>query len=229
MEEIKSFYHNKYNFSNFYTITSKLIQNNKLLTGRCETSELTFKLPKIDCINGDIRVDLPISIGSEESSYRIAILGLEPRDSNSKFNIERTNKFVFGTPFGIENWAETNKYYKCFEDLLKRDDCYLYFTDVVKEYEVKETKGVADNHARKSFWSKAANLENIYFLKTEFEIIKPTHILALGNDTFTFLNQHFGNKVTKVVHPNARQNPITKQNAWDLAKSQIQNSLLRRI
>lgn len=229
MEEIKSFYHNRYNFSNFYTITSKLIQNNKLLTCKIETSELPLKLPKIDCINGDIRVDLPISIGSEESSYRIAILGLEPRDSNSKFNIERTNKFVFGTPFGIENWTETNKYYKCFEDLLKRDDCYLYFTDVVKEYEVKETKCVADNHARKTFWTKAANLENICFLKTEFEIIKPTHILALGNDTFTFLNQHFGNIVTKVVHPNARQNLTTKQNAWDIAKIQIQNSLLRRI
>lgn len=229
MEEIKSFYHKRYNFSNFYTITSKLIQNNKLLAGKRETSKIPFKLSEIDCVNGDIRVDLPVSIGSEESTYRIAILGLEPRDSNSKFNIERANKFVFGTPFGIENWTEKNKYYKCFEDLIKREDCYLYFTDVVKEYEVKETKGVADNHARNTFWTKAANLENISFLKKEIEIVKPTHILALGNDTFTFLNQHFGNIVTKVIHPNARQNPTTKQNAWDLAKIQIQNSLLASI
>jgi hypothetical protein len=221
MEEIKSFYHNRYNFSNFYTITSKLIRNNKLLTSRIERIEFPLKLPKINCINGNIRVDLPISIGSEESDYRIAILGLEPRDSNSKFNIERSGKFVFGTPFGIEYWTEKNKYYRCFEELLKRDDCYLYFTDVVKEYEVKSSKGEADVNARKTFWKKAADIENISFLKKELEILNPTHIIALGNDTYTFLYQQFGDKVIKVVHPNARQNIQSKENAWDIAKKQL--------
>ncbi len=221
MKDIKSIYCNRYGFRDFYKITTELIKNNSLFCEQklYETSKSI--IDKIECQNGDIRVDLPISLGKENAKYRFAILGLEPRDSNSKFNIERSGKFVFGTPFGIEYWTEKNKYYRCFEELIKRDDCYLYFTDVVKEYEVKTSKGEADFNARKTFWKKAADTENLSFLKKELEIINPTHIIALGNDTYTFLHQQFGDKVIKVVHPNARQNMQSKENAWDLAKKQL--------
>jgi hypothetical protein len=216
--KIKELYKTRYNFQDFYEITTALINQNKLFSNG---SNQSVQKDKIECKNGDIRIDLPISFGSEKATYRLAILGLEPRDSNSKYNIERSGNFVFGTPFGIEYWTEKNKYYRCFEDLLKKEDCYLYFTDVVKEYEVKDSKGAADNNARKTFWSKAATEENISFLKSEFEIVKPTHILALGNDTHNFLNKHFGEKVVKVIHPNAKQNLQSKENAWDIAKKQI--------
>lgn len=217
-KKIKELYKSRYNFQDFYELANALINQNKLLS---KESNQSVQKQKIECQKGDIRVDLPITFGSENATYRLAILGLEPRDSNSKFNINRSGKFVFGTPFGIEYWTEKNKYFKCFEDLLNRNDCYVYFTDVVKEYEVKLTKGESDKNARKAFWIKASNSENISFLKNELDIIKPTHILALGNDTFKFLKGIFGNKVLLIRHPNARQDKNTNRNAWDIAKSQI--------
>ena len=216
--KIKELYKSRYNFQDFYKVITTLINENNLLS---KGSNQKAQKDKFECQNGDVRVDLPISLGQKNANYRFAILGLEPRDSKSKFNIERSGKFVFGTPFGIEYWTEKNKYYRCFEDLIKRDDCYLYFTDVVKEYEVKSSKGEADVNARKTFWKKAADIENISFLKRELEILNPTHIIALGIDTYTFLHQQFGDKVIKVVHPNARQNMQTKENAWDIAKKQL--------
>lgn len=221
-KKILELYKNKYVFNEFYSLFGELINENNILgSGIKQKSTIS----QFECKVGDIRVDLPISLGRENTKYRFAILGLEPRDSNSKFNIERSGKFVFGTPFGIEYWTEKNKYYRCFEELLKRDDCYLYFTDVVKEYEVGENKGDSDKNARKTFWQKAADIQNISFLRKELEIINPTHIIALGNDTFTFLNQYFGDKVIKVIHPNARQSKQTKENAWDIAKKQISDSI----
>ena len=216
--KIKELYKSRYNFHDFYEVVTTLINENIILN---KGSNQKVQKDKFECQNGDVRVDLPISLGHKNGNYRIAILGLEPRDSKSKFNIERSGKFVFGTPFGIEYWTEKNKYYRCFEDLIKRDDCYLYFTDVVKEYEVKSSKGDADVNARKTFWKKAADIENISFLKKELEILNPTYIIALGNDTYTFLHQQFGDKVIKVVHPNARQNMQSKENSWDIAKKQL--------
>jgi hypothetical protein len=220
--KIKELYQSRYNFQNFYETATALINENKLFGNGNNQSN---QKQNFECQNGDVRVDLPISLGSEKATYRIVVLGLEPRDSNSKYNINRSGKFVFGTPFGIEYWTEKNKYFKSFEDLLKRKDCYLYFTDVVKEYEVKDSKGAADLNARKTFWSKAVQNENLSFLKSELDFIKPTHILALGNDTYSFLSKHFGEKVVKVIHPNARQNKKSKENAWEIAKKQIGDSI----
>jgi hypothetical protein len=216
--KLKELYKTRYPFQHFYDTVSILLKQNKLFS---ESNHPKLLKDKIECKNGDIRIDLPISFGSEKATYRLAILGLEPRDSNSKYNINRSGKFVFGTPFGIEYWTEKNKYYRCFESLFQRQDCYLYFTDVVKEYEVKDSKGAADINARKTFWTKAALEDNIAFLKSEFDIIKPTHILALGNDTHAFLKLHFGDKVVQVIHPNARQNQQSKLNAWEIAKKQL--------
>lgn len=216
--KIKELYKSRYPFQYFYETVTILLKENKLFS---ESNHPKVLKDIIECKNGDIRVDLPVVIGLEKSAYRLAVLGLEPRDSNSKYNIERSGNFVFGTPFGIEYWTEKNKYYRCFEDLIKKENCYLYFTDVVKEYEVKESKGEADKNARKTFWSKANKIDNVNFLKKELAIVNPTHIIALGNDTCIFLKQHFGDKVVKVIHPNARQNQQSKENAWDIAKKQL--------
>jgi hypothetical protein len=223
LNKIISLYKTRYEFTEYYNIISDLLSKNVLFSKSKSAIKNKKNNSLIECEKGDIRVDLPISIGPKNAKYRIAILGLEPRDSNPKYNVEHLGKYVFGTPFGIEFWTEKNKYYRCFEELLKRNDCYLYFTDVVKEYEVKSSKGEADLNARKTFWKKAADIENISFLKKELEILNPTQIIALGNDTYSFLHQQFGDKVIKVVHPNARQNMKTKENSWDIARKQIQN------
>ena len=68
---------------------------------------------------------------------------------------------------------------------------------------------------------KTAKNENIAFLNAEFQIIKPTHIIALGSTSYKFLNLYFGDKVFKVTHPNARQNKLTKENAWDAITNQL--------
>lgn len=218
--KIKELYKKRYNFQDFYEIATTLINQNKLFSNG---SNQSVQKQKIECQNGDVRVDLPISFGSEKATYRLAILGLEPRDSNSKYNINRFGKFVFGTPFGIEYWTEKNKYYRCFESLFQRQDCYLYFTDVVKEYEIKTTKNEADKNARKTFWDKANSLENIDFLKSEITIIGPTHIIALGIQSYRFLEKHFGNNVIAVTHPSARQSKLTKENAWDVIDMKLRS------
>jgi hypothetical protein len=217
--EIELLYKSRYDFELFYKKVNTLLNKNK--NSLSKTNKININYPNICCSVGDIRVDLPISIGDKNSKYRIVILGLEPRDSNSKFNIEKHGKYVFGTPFGIEHWDEKSKYFKCFKGLLEREDCFLYFTDVVKEYEVGEFKEAADRNARKTFKEKASKDENIKFLRLEMDLIKPTHILALGYDTYKFLSHHFGSKVVKVIHPNARQNIKTKENSWDVANRQI--------
>jgi hypothetical protein len=71
-----------------------------------------MSMPKeINTEAGDIRVDLPIWIGNYDLSiFKIVFMGLEPRDSNNKYNIEKVENFVFGSPFGVELWTETNNF-----------------------------------------------------------------------------------------------------------------------
>jgi hypothetical protein len=221
-EQIEQLYRSRYDFKQFYPITSILISQNEVLLP-INNEKIELSKEEIQCKYGDKRVDLPISFGSINAKFRLAVLGLEPRDSNPKYNIERCDNFVYGTPFGIEGWTFKNKYYKSFKEVLKRNDCYIYFTDVVKEYEVKKTKEEADKNARKTFWCKAAENENMVFLKAEFKLINPTHIVALGSQTYDFLHKHFGDKVIKVTHPNARQDKSSKENAWDAVNRQIQS------
>lgn len=220
-KKIENLYKTRYLFKQFYPKLIKLINQNEFLFSNGLKITESVK-EEITCTYGDKKIDLPISFGNINAKYKLAILGLEPRDSNSKFNIERQGNFVFGSPFGIEHWSPKDKYYKSFKEILKRNDCFIYFTDVVKEYEVKNTKSEADRNARKTFWNKAASTGNITFLRAEFQIIKPTHIIALGSETYKFLNVHFGEKVFKVTHPNARQNKLTKENAWDAINRQLQ-------
>lgn len=220
LKTIYNLYSTRYSFELFYQFLNSRLQCNFFLNGGNKQLN-SIKREEINCHYGDIRVDLPVMVGNENSKYRIAILGLEPRDSNKKFNIERHKNYVYGTPFGIEYWNEKNKYYKSFNGLLNREDCFLYFTDVVKEYEVLESKMIADKNARKSFWIKAEQSENIHFLKEEMKLFNPTHIIALGNETYAFVKKYFGEKAVKVIHPNARKNKLNNENAWDIAQKQI--------
>ena len=61
----------------------------------------------------------------------------------------------------------------------------------------------------------------VYFLTKEISIINPTYIIGLGNDSFNFLNNHFGNKfnVKKVIHPAAH--PQNGKNAFEIASQQL--------
>jgi hypothetical protein len=221
-DKIIELYKNRYEINNFYHISSYLIKHNPIFF---ETTESGPRLndSNIECVSGDIRVDLPICFGNPNSKFKIVVMGLEPRNSNSKFNLERYNNYIYGTPFGIERWNFKNKYYKSFKELFQRKDVFVYFTDVVKEYEIKTTKNEADKNARKTFWDKANSLENIDFLKSEITIIGPTHIIALGIQSYRFLEKHFGNNVIAVTHPSARQSKLTKENAWDVIDMKLRS------
>ena len=181
-----------------------------------------------NCEVGDVRVDLPIWFGDPvKSKTRIMFLGLEPRDSDPIFNIEKIGKYVFGTPFGIEHWTPKNKYFNSFQDVVKNWDILSYFTDVVKEYVVKKSKGEGDKAARESFWPKANESENLNFLDQEIRYLNPDHIIGIGNDSYRFLEKKFRGKfkVSIVRHPNARQDKTTKQNSWDIAREQLSEIL----
>jgi hypothetical protein len=110
--EIELLYKSRYDFELFYDKVHALFNKNKIFLSKKD--KINNNYTNILCSLGDIRVDLPISIGDKNSKYRIVILGLEPRDSNSKFNIEKHGKHVFGTPFGIEHWDEKKQIFKMF-------------------------------------------------------------------------------------------------------------------
>ena len=208
--EILKLYKENYPFESYYQNALNKIISNTLFKDVSVLNSVSIVAKSILEINdtkvGDIRVDLPIWFGKYETSkYKIIILGLEPRDSKSKYNIEKVDKFVFGTPFGIEYWNEKTKYYQAISSLINNKSVFIYFSDVVKGYEVKENKKASDINARNKFYNKATDAENVSFLKKEFSIIKPTHIIAFGNDSYTFLENTFGEKYTvvKVIHPSA--------------------------
>lgn len=228
MNQILNLYRSKYPFHSFYELASAKIMNNALLGENYLylVDNLALIDFKFKAKPGDIRVDLPIWFGDPlKAKLKVMILGREPRNGHDKFNIEASNEhnFVFGTPFGIEYWSEKNKYYRSFKNLIKNDEILTYFSDVVKTYEVKQSKTESDLHAKVGFWEKA-ELENdsLVFLKTEVDLLNPDVIIGLGNDSYNFLKKHFKSfDVQKVIHPNARQDKKTGLNAWEIAEIKI--------
>ena len=226
IETIKKLYKEIYPFEDFYSLLQVSLNKNSIIPKVSLLKSLkTNKTGQIVATSGDVRVDLPVWFGDLNSDKRVLFLGLEPRDSNDKYNTEKIEKYIFGTPFGVEFWNEKNKYYKSFKSTLNKKDLFVYFTDVVKHYEVKRIKKDSNKNARYNFWNKAALKENIDFLNKEFEIIKPTHIIALGGDSHKFLQLHFGRKwnINKVTHPPAHpQNGI---NAFEIASNTLKELL----
>jgi len=229
-KQILNLYKSKYPFESFYDLASvKIMKNNRLLGDNYHylVDNSTIIDPDFKANQGDIRVDLPIWFGDPSKvKLKVMILGREPRNSHDKYNLEASNehKFVFGTPFGIEYWSEKNKYYRSFKNLIRNDEILTYFSDVVKAYEVKQTKSESDLHAKVGFWKKAElENDNLVFLKAEVDLLQPDIIIGLGNDSYNFLKKHFASSfnVQKVIHPNARQNKKTGMNAWETAEIEI--------
>jgi hypothetical protein len=229
MNDILNLYKSKYKFDSFYDLVSTKILNNRFVSENYHFTGKTSLLVPITykAKPSDVRIDLPIWFGEPEKvKLKIMVLGREPRDSHDKYNIEvnEDNRYVFGSPFGIEYWNEKNKYYRSFKSLIRNKEFLTYFTDVVKSYEVKNSKPESDFSAKVNFWSHAdSDLNNLKFLKQEVDLLRPDIIIGLGNDSFNFLNKHFAQNysVKKVIHPNARQDKHSGKNAWEIAELQI--------
>jgi hypothetical protein len=173
------------------------------LSGYVSKTKVTDDIPLILTKAGDIRVDLPIWFGDSSAKTKIIVVGLEPRDTDKSghLNIERIDNYVFGTPFALER--PKGPYHTAFQELINASNAFLYFTDVVKTYQVESSgdKAADDRIARKSFWGKAQK-GKAFFLE-ELQTIAPTKIIALGNDSFSILNKHLGETfdIQKVRHP----------------------------
>lgn len=225
IEELVEHYQKWFNFSYYYDLLlnqkmsedNEFIKNSEYLDGinRCEGSH-NAKEEIIDAKMGDIRIDVPVWIGNlEKATKRIVVLGSEPRDTDSAFNVERINfdnkNFIFGNPFGVNRWnlqssvkrKPQNKYFSVFEQILKQDKVFILFSDAVKTYEMKfATSKENDRYARSLFKIEFEKQKEL--LLKELELISPTHILVLGNDAFSLISQTIIGRrypLYKIRHP----------------------------
>jgi|JI7StandDraft_1071085.scaffolds.fasta_scaffold15880_2 hypothetical protein len=213
--EILNLYREHFNYKNFYNILLTRILNNpdhyidsKQLLSEYEFSKQISLPDNILTEVGDTRVDLPIWFGNPNSTNRIIILGMEPRDSDKsgRLNIERVGNNVFATPFALER--KSGPYYSAFKEIIYQSDVFVYFTDIVKFYDVRVNKKSDDRNARKTFPVRARN--QLSFLKEEISIIQPEKIISLGNLSYNFSNKYLiehellssnSNILIKVRHP----------------------------
>jgi len=116
MDKIVELYRYKYKLENFYQLAANKIKNNDLINGYYK-----YNFPDQDLFQNelvisevsDLRVDLPIWFGDENScKLKLMVLGLEPRNTKNKYNIEKIGKHVFATPFALEHWTNRNKYFR---------------------------------------------------------------------------------------------------------------------
>jgi hypothetical protein len=209
VQEIISLYRDSYNFIEFYdrllfnikTWPEYHIGNTDFLKGFQPSLPILPFESRIKVIPGDIRVDLPIWFGAGNSSKRFMVIGMEPRNTDEEgyLNIERVDRLVYGTPFALERPG--GKYHSALDGLIESSDCFVYLTDVVKEYEVGDSKADSDKIARLTFREKALSTRS--FLLKELSIIKPTHIVALGDESHKLLSEILGQgyAVRKIRHP----------------------------
>ncbi|UNM96541.1 hypothetical protein MMG00_01375 [Ignatzschineria rhizosphaerae] len=231
MEKILSLYQEKFCFKEFYNTLLQKIKNDpitytdnlKFLFGY-QYKENSQTTSAFDTKVGDIRVDLPVWFGNiNTAQLKIMILGLEPRDTHKNFNIERVEKYVFATPFALE--LQKNKYTSALMKLLNHEKTFIYFSDIVKTYDVTKNKEFDDKLARKNF-SKRASLWHDFILK-EIALIQPDLIIGLGNDSYNFLdkNLHLDNIVLKKIrHPSYGGAKIAEQQIHELLKTHFPNS-----
>lgn len=232
MEHLVSFY-KKLGFENFYNLIkaniehdkNEFVQSDRFLFGLNKTTALPSNI--IECNTGDIRFDIPVWFGDMfNSKTRIIVFGLEPRDTDSTFNIEKVENRVYATPFGVDRWVESssvirrpqNKYYRVFNELVNDHSNFVLFSDVVKDYHVVSKQNENrknDIIARELFIEKAhAGLD---FLKEEIELIKPTHIITLGLDSFNFIRSNFNEiQIIKLRHPANGGESLAKKQIKDL-------------
>ena len=196
--------------SNIQKNQTEFIQSGRFLSG-WKAKEKSNKMP-FACKPGDTRIDVPVWFGDQQKSKkRILVLGLEPRDTDSNFNIERVGKKVFATPFGVDRWnykstiyrKPQNKYYRVFDKLVSDQNNFVVFSDIVKEYKLHDTvnnKSKNDKNARKQFFVKAE--ESLPFLLKEIKHIAPTYIITMGNDSHAFLTKQCNDhNIIRLRHP----------------------------
>jgi hypothetical protein len=217
MNEIIEFYKNELGFKYFYDVILQNSLNNKdefiqsynLLDGY--ESNICLPYETINSSIGDFRVDVPIWFGNlSNAKKRIIIFGLEPRDTDSTFNIEKIGNKIFASPFGLDRWNNSskvkrrpqNKYYRIFNDLISNKDNFVLFSDIVKDYSiisVNNEKHKNDKDARKQFRKKAQTQLSI--IMKEIELVAPTHIITLGDDSYKFLSENYKCNIFRVRHP----------------------------
>ena len=199
------------NYELFYDIllskinsnSNEFIQSQRFLYGFKKNN--SFRENIINSITreaSDLRIDVPVWFGDiSNSKNRILVFGREPRDTDPIFNIEKIGRNVFATPFGIDRWnimssvkkKPQNKYYRVFNNLVSDENNFVVFSDVVKDY-------LDDFSAKRTFFEKAN--KEILFIKKEIYLIKPTHIITLGDYSYKFINKYFGNyKILRIRHP----------------------------
>ena len=228
LQQLISLYRNKFHFVEFYdrlisnikTWPDDHIKNDNFLYGLNPSAIPPKTDYPIETQKGDIRVDLPVWFGNSNSIKRIVIIGSEPRDSDKsgRLNVERNDRYVFATPFALDR--PKGKYQHAFSEILSKPDIFAYFTDVVKEYEVGINKENDDKKARELFHASA--LKGKDFLLEELDIIKPSNIIALGNNSHQLLNKILGSNFTidKIRHPSYGGSIKAKEELRSLAFSQ---------
>jgi hypothetical protein len=200
------------NSFDLYTTNKRFLQNQKTSTDVLEKNEV------IVTEAGDIRVDLPVWYGDfANSSKKVMVIGLEPRDTDlsGRLNIERYENIVYATPFALE--IENNKYQKAFTELNLHNDFFVYYTDIVKTYNVTKNKKVDDKSARGNFIALAQ--QGAEFLLQEINLVKPDIILALGKECEKVLKKLMENEsvdIKYVRHPSQGGQNIAQQNIKEI-------------
>ena len=185
--------------SNVKSNPNQFNQSNRFLEGIEAKEGLLFD--EVSTENGDSRIDVPVWFGrTDNAQNRIIVFGLEPRDTNRMFNIEKVNKYVYGSPFGVDRWnymssvpyKPQNRYYRVFKELAEHADTFLLFSDLVKFYKVVDrlnTNRINDVCARKTFTQNAEKSKEK--LIEEIKLVAPTNILLLGKDTSGIFKKMF--------------------------------------
>lgn len=96
-----------------------------------------------------------------------------------------------------------------------------YMTDMIKYYEEKVSGNVL-NYLRNN---SNFELENVFFFEQEIKDLKcqDPSIIAFGNDTFSLLKKHFGDRyrIQKVMHYSHRINKENyKESVWNALLNQ---------
>ena len=205
------FYRETLGYEDYYSIINNQTDENEFISNDRFLPNITNKSTggEINTSVGDLRIDVPVWFGDLSKDVRIVVLGLEPRDTDQKFNIERVGNKVFGTPFGVDRWnykssvfrKPQNKYFKPFNDMVSNENHFVLFSDVVKSYEVVHTDNkINDSNARETFKSKYIKEKDN--LMKEMEFIDPTHIITLGGVAYGTIKKMLPDyNVIKVRHP----------------------------
>jgi hypothetical protein len=142
MDKLIKFYQDWLGFDQYFQIILSNIENSKgeFIQNKNFLSGLELNTPskysEFSTIDNDYRIDVPVWFGNKENAqHRILIFGLEPRDTNHHFNIERVNNSVFASPFGVDRWnisssvprKPQNRYYRVFQNLIEKENYFTVF------------------------------------------------------------------------------------------------------